>query len=61
MSKGNCTVRIKSDEGERTIFVKASDILQRLPIGLHGVNFSVAFISDETGANINSVSLEFSY
>ena len=61
VSKGNCTVRIKSDDGERTIFVKAGEIVQRLPVGLHGVNFSIAFESDETGANINSVSLEFSY
>ena len=61
VSKGNCTVKIKSDAGERTLFVKADNIVQRLPVGLHGVNFSVAFQSDEPDADINSVSLEFSY
>lgn len=60
-SNGNCLVKLKSENGERKIYVRAQKSVQRLPVGLKGQNFSITFESVEFGAKISSVSLEFAY
>ncbi|MBP5177419.1 MAG: hypothetical protein ILP02_02410, partial [Clostridia bacterium] len=57
-SKGSATVRIKSENGERTIFVKPCDLKKTYPVGLHGVNFQIEFFSIQPLANVGSVSFE---
>ena len=61
ISYGDCTVRIRSEIGERTLFVNGCRLSQTLIVGLKGKSFSIGFFSSTFGAKISSVSLDFEY
>jgi len=60
-SEVDSIVRIRSDFGERAVFVSAAKSVKSIPVGLKGKYFTICVESDYPAANVNSVSVQLRY
>ena len=59
-SGGEGTIRVKSDEGERS-FKLSGDGLKNIAVGLKGVNFKISYSTSVAGAYLSKMSVKVNY
>ncbi|MBP5372684.1 MAG: hypothetical protein J6Y44_00670 [Clostridia bacterium] len=58
-TKGDVSLIFKSDSGEKTIKIYGGKGLKKAPVALFGEDFSVTIVSENEGADVSNVTLEF--